>query len=180
MPEMTHGFGLPGPQERLASLRSQKDEQIRPRRTQRTVRIEVLVGIVVIVFGVVLALNALIGRRGVIQQLQDPTSSQPVQIATEDDGLLDGEGLMAIAVDEGDFPPALRPGDVVRVVLTPGSDGQGGVREVNQPLTVKSVDATSEVSGKTVVTVLGPADTAIGIASSGPIHLTIVERGDAK
>jgi hypothetical protein len=74
----------------------------------------------------------------------------------------------------------LRAGDSVRVVLTPGSDGQGGFREAVQPLMVKSVDPIGEASGKTVVTVLGPIETAVSIASSGPVHLTIVDRGGAE
>lgn len=180
MPEMTHGYGMPGPQERLASLRTHKDEPVRARRTQRTVRVEVLVGVVVVVLGIAVALNALTGRRDVVQSVQDPLSSQPVQATPQDGRLLDGEGLIAIAVDEGDFPPEIRPGDSVRVVLTPGSDGQGGFREMGQPLTVKSVDPIGETSGKTVVTVIGPSESAVSIASSGSIHLTIVGRGAAE
>lgn len=180
MPEMSHGYGTSGPQERLASLRPPRTGDSRPRPSQRSVRIEVLVGIIVVVVGVAVALNVLTSRRGVVQQIQGTFTPQQVVATNGEETLLDGEGLMAVALDDGDFPPGLRPGDSVRVVLSPGPDGQGGFREIGRTLTVRAVDDQSENSGKTVVTVVGPLEAAINLASSGPVRLTIVGRESSK
>lgn len=176
MPEMTHGHHATGAQDRLASLRSPRQAHDPTHRSQRSTRIEILVGLIVVIIGISIALNVLTTRREVTQQVRDQA---PVEVSSgEPSGnrLLDGEGLIALAVENGDFPPGLRSGDMVRLVLTPGADGQGGVREVDETLMVMAVDETDEPTGMRVVTVRGPIDTAIAVASSGPVHLTIVER----
>lgn len=180
MHDMNNGFGLPSPQERLASLRSPQSTPTRSHPAQRAVRMEILVGLVVIVVGVAVALNVLAGRDAVVQQTQPQVSAQSDISVPDPGGLLDGEGLMALALEAGDFPPELVSGDIVRAVLTPGSDGQGGFREIGESLTVTSVERTDEPSGKTVITVRGRSETAVDLASSGPIHLTIIERAGVK
>lgn len=176
MYETNHGYGVPGPQERLASLRSPQSTDGWKESSQRKVRIEILVGALIVVIGVAVALSVLTGRRDVVQQVQEQLTSESIVPTPNPDGLLEGEGLMAFALESGDFPPDLRPGDVVRVVLTPGSDGQGEFREINEALTVSSVDQVDDSSGKTVVTVRGSAGNALNIASSGPVHLTVIDR----
>jgi hypothetical protein len=90
--------------------------------------------------------------------------------------LLAGEALMAFPVKQGNYPPALGPGDVVRVVVTPGADGSGEIKMVDELVVVSDVSEISDISSDVVVTVRGREEILKMLAGSGPIHVARVNR----
>ena len=99
------------------------------------------------------------------------------QAEGENSELTDGEALVAVAVETGNFPPSLTVGDVVRVIVTPNSTGVGEVHGLTDTTIVHSVSPPSDIGSQFVVTLRAPATAATAIAASGPIHLAIIGMG---
>jgi hypothetical protein len=138
-------------------------------------RLEVLIGVVVVLAGITMALF-LSGGSSSPAIGGEPATSSP-KVDAQDSRLMAGEALIAIAVDPGNFPPSLLVGDTVRVVVTPSNDGSGSVRSLKELTVVQSVTPPAEMGTQFVVTVRAPESLATAIAASGPLHLSIV-KGD--
>jgi len=136
-----------GAQDRLGALRAA------PPPEQRKVRIEILVGVLLLAVGIVMVLT-LRGSRA--EQLVTP----PAQVQAESPDasgeqiLLADEALVALALEAGEFPPNLAPGDTVMVTFRSDDD--------------IAVETRSLESEPTVVSVQGPAD--------GGLHWIVVVR----
>ena len=181
MQEQNIGYGMGPSVDRLSSLRQasppplQAEQQFPKKR-----RNEVVIGVLLVV--VVVCVVALLTRQpaaqlvdsAVVAEVQDTVPPSGVE------GLLDGEALIGVALEVGNFPSELSEGDTVRVVVTPSVSADGDARELNAPLVVKSIDVIGEFAGRYTATLLGSRDVATAIATSGPVHLTIVKKVGAK
>jgi len=176
MSEASSNFGAPGIAERLSVLRTPQPGTAPPlTNTPKRMRLEVLIGVVVVLAGITMALF-LSGGSSSPAIGGEPATSSP-KVDAQDSRLMAGEALIAIAVDPGNFPPSLLVGDTVRVVVTPSNDGSGSVRSLKELTVVQSVTPPAEMGTQFVVTVRAPESLATAIAASGPLHLSIV-KGD--
>ena len=176
MSEASSNFGAPGIAERLSVLRTpQPGTAPLKTNTPKRMRLEVLIGVVVVLAGITMALF-LSGGSSSPAIGGEPATSSP-QVDAQDSRLMAGEAFIAIAVDPGNFPPSLLVGDTVRVVVTPSNDGSGSVRSLKELTVVQSVTPPAEMGTQFVVTVRAPESLATAIAASGPLHLSIV-KGD--
>ena len=103
-----------------------------------------------------------------------PSTSVVTQSEQNNDELQSGEAFIAIALEDGTFPPEVKKGDQVRVVVTPNSDGTGTTRGLNEKTFVESLSSASEVGGRHVMTIRGPESVAIAVAASGAIHIAVI------
>lgn len=174
MSEASSNFGAPGIAERLSVLRTPQSGTA-PLKTSapKRMRLEVLIGVVVVLAGITMALFLSGGSSS------PPTGGEPATISPKVDApnsrLMAGEAFIAIAVESGNFPPSLVVGDTVRVVVTPSNDGSGGVRSLKETTVVQSVIPPADMGTQFVVTVRAPESLATAIAASGPLHLSIVK-----
>ena len=176
MSEASSNFGAPGIAERLSVLRTpQPGSAPLKTNTPKRTRLEVLIGVVVVLAGITMALF-LSGGSSSPAIGGEPATSSP-KVDAQDSRLMAGEAFIAIAVDPGNFPPSLLVGDTVRVVVTPSNDGSGSVRSLKELTVVQSVTPPAEMGTQFVVTVRAPESLATSIAASGPLHLSIV-KGD--
>ena len=174
MPEASSNFGAPGIAERLSVLRTpQSGTAPLKASTPKRMRLEVLIGVVVVLAGITMALflsgesasPATEGKPAISSPKTDPQISR----------LMAGEAFVAIAIEHGNFPPSLVVGDTVRVVVTPSNDGSGSVRSLKETIVVQSVTPPADMGTQFVVTVRAPESLAAAIAASGPLHLSIVK-----
>jgi hypothetical protein len=176
MSEASNNFGAPGIAERLSVLRApQPGTAPLKTNTPKRMRLEVLIGIVVVLAGITMALFLKGGGSSPAIGGGPETSSPKVDV--QDSRLMAGEAFIAIAVDPGNFPPSLLVGDTVRVVVTPSNDGSGTVRSLKEITVVQSVTPPADMGTQFVVTVRAPESLATAIAASGPLHLSIVKGG---
>jgi len=178
MSEASSNFGAPGIAERLSVLRTPQPGTTPPKKSApKRMRLEVLIGVVVVLAGITMALFLSGGSSS------PATGGEPVTISPKVDvpnsRLMAGEAFIAIAVDAGNFPPSLVAGDTVRVVVTPSNDGSGSVRSLKETTVVQSVIPPVDMGNQFVVTVRAPESLATAIAASGPLHLSIV-KGDSQ
>ncbi len=161
----SHGFN-----ERLSALRPpSSSSDMRGDRTQGSrVRIELLLGIVLVGFGLIAAVFFSGKSAGPVAPLDSVAAiaSPPAPAA--------GEVLVPVAVKEGRFPPSLAPGDVVRIIVTPSLDGFGDLRALTERTVVHSISSPSDLGTEWVVTLVGTESVLAAIAGSGPVHLGIV------
>jgi len=174
MPETPNSFGTPGIAERLSVLRTAESASTTsvPKQPKR-MRTELLIGFIVILVGITMVIY-LRGGKGSVIVNQQPSTQQTI-IAADDSRLMAGEALVAVAIDIGNFPPSLAPGDTVRVVVTPSNNGSGTVQSLKETTVVESVTAPSELNNQYVVTMRSAETLATAIAGSGPVHLSIVK-----
>jgi len=173
MSEASNNSGAPGIAERLSVLRAPQPGTAPSRAlAPKRMRLEVLIGVVVVLAGVTMALF-LSGRNSSPVGPGEPATSSP-EVAAPNSQLMAGEAFIAIAVEPGNFPPSLIAGDTVRVVVTPSNDGSGSVRNLKETTVVQSVMPPADMGTQFVVTVRAPESIATAIAASGPLHLSIV------
>ncbi len=173
MAEASSNFGAPGIGDRLSALRtSQPGTQALTATTPKRMRMELLIGVVVILAGITMALF-LSGGSSTPSSDGNPVTSSP-KIEVRDSHLMAGEAFVAIAVEPGSFPPSLTAGDTVRVVVTPSNGGTGSVRILKEVTVVTSVTPPADMGTQFIVTVRAPESIATAIAASGPLHLSIV------
>ena len=173
MSEASNNSGAPGIAERLSVLRAPQpgtapNRVLAPKR----MRLEVLIGVVVVLAGITMALFLGGGNSSPVDPGEPVTSSPEAEV--QNSRLMAGEAFIAIAVEPGNFPPSLVIGDTVRVVVTPSNDGSGSVRNLKETTVVESVMPPAEMGTQFVVTVRAPESLATAIAASGPLHLSIV------
>jgi len=174
MSEASNNSGAPGIAERLSVLRAPQPGAAPNRASApKRMRLEVLIGVVVVLAGVTMALFLSGGNSSPVGAGEPATSSPEVDI--QNSRLMAGEAFIAIAVEPGNFPPSLVVGDTVRVVVTPSNDGSGSVRNLKETTVVQSVTPPAEMGTQFVVTVRAPESLATAIAASGPLHLSIVK-----
>ena len=174
MSEVSNNSGAPGIAERLSVLRAPQPGTAPNRASApKRMRLEVLIGVVVVLAGVTMALFLSGGNSSPVGTGEPATSSPEVDI--QNSRLMAGEAFIAIAVEPGNFPPSLVVGDTVRVVVTPSNDGSGSVRNLKETTVVQSVTPPAEMGTQFVVTVRAPESLATAIAASGPLHLSIVK-----
>jgi cytoskeletal protein RodZ len=104
------------------------------------------------------------------------TVSVPMQQSESDNQIEAGDALVAIALEEGAFPPDVSVGDQVRIIVTSNTDGTDRARGLLTDTVVHSISETSAVGGRYVVTVSGTESVAEEVAASGPVHLAIIRR----
>jgi len=173
MSEASSNFGAPGIAERLSVLRTpQPGSAPLKTNTPKRMRLEVLIGVVVVLAGITMALF-LSGSSSSPAIGGEPATSSP-KVDVPNSRLMAGEAFIAIAVEPGNFPPSLVVGDTVRVVVTPSNDGSGSVRNLKEITVVQSVMPPADMGTQFVVTVRAPESVATAIAASGPLHLSIV------
>ena len=174
MSEASNNSGAPGIAERLSVLRAPQPGTASNRASApKRMRLEVLIGVVVVLAGVTMALF-LSGENSSPVGTGEPATSFP-EVDIQNSRLMAGEAFIAIAVEPGNFPPSLVVGDTVRVVVTPSNDGSGSVRNLKETTVVQSVTPPAEMGTQFVVTVRAPESLATAIAASGPLHLSIVK-----
>ena len=176
MSEASSNFGAPGIAERLSVLRTpQPGTAPLKTNTPKRMRLEVLIGVVVVLAGITLAL--FLSGSGSSPAIGGESATSSPKVDVPNSRLMAGEAFIAIAVDPGNYPPSLLVGDTVRVVVTPGNDGSGSVRGLKEITVVQSVTPPAGMGTPFVVTVRAPESLATAIAASGPLHLSIV-KGD--
>jgi hypothetical protein len=174
MPETSNNLGAPGIAERLSALRTAQSSPITGgQRQPKRIRTELLIGFIVILAGVTMAIFLRGGKGSVI--VNETVQTKQTTITTDESRLMAGEALVAVAIDVGNFPPSLAPGDTVRVVVTPSNDGSGTVHSLKEITVVQSVSAPSDMNNQFVVTMRSEESLATAIAGSGPVHLSIIK-----
>ena len=175
MAESSSGYGMPGIGDRLSALRTppQSVAQVIPPQPRR-MRTEILVGLLVILLGIGLALFAMRGTNAPVATSVDGSITTVAQSSESNSDLADGEAFVAVAVETGNYPPSLSEGDVVRVIVTPNSNGEGEVRGLADTTIVQSIDPPADMGSQYVVTLRTPAAVATALAASGPVHLAII------
>lgn len=182
MTDQQGGYGLPNAGDRLNALRNPSGLSTTVSKSERKLpRPEVLVAVVICVIAILFGLlNLRVRNKLSSPEVQTQITEQiqtEIQKKTGLSVLLEGDVLFGIALEPGNFPAGMKTGDVVRAVVTPPVNGTGDARDLEARLTVMSVDSSSDIGGKTIVTLSGPQSITTEIASSGPIHLAIVEVG---
>ena len=174
MSEASSNFGAPGIAERLSVLRTPQPGTAPVKsNAPKRMRLEVLIGVVVVLAGITMALF-LSGEGSSPATGGEPAISSP-KVDAQNSQLMAGEALIAMAIEPGNFPPSLVAGDTVRVVVTPSNDGNGSVHSLREITVVQSVMPPADMGTQFVVTVRAPESLATAIAASGPLHLSIVK-----
>ena len=102
-----------------------------------------------------------------------PLSSAMVCVSNP---LLATEALTSAAVEVGDFPIEIAPGDHVRVVLAPEMSMSAATppRMFETVVTVWSVRLPENFSDYAVITLRGSLDLATAVAGAGKVHIVLV------
>ena len=137
---------------------------------------EVLMGVVVILLGILL-LGVLILQPDKNQTVIGTPAAPTESIPSSSPQLLQGEAFVALLVEPGHFPPGLTIGDVVRIAVTPGIDGNGEARLLPDDAVVTEISTSSDTQMETVITVRTPQTVLLDVASSGSLHVAKVNGG---
>lgn len=165
----------PGAEDRLSALRAplpdprqERDPIVRKRRTLK----EILLGLALVLVGSVLAIFFL-GRSGPSASLTVESVPQTEQVPAGRVGK--GMTLFAALVEAGSYPPAIREGDTVLVVVTPDPSADAVTRALPDLATVTDVAEASTISGGAIISMLGPETMSRDVADAAEIHLSIVD-----
>lgn len=90
--------------------------------------------------------------------------------------LADGHVITSAALEPGDYPPDLAPGDTVMIVVTPSADSNSDAHAINGVATVRSIGRAMEGSSKAVVSLEAPTAMAVEMAAAGSVHIAVVGR----
>lgn len=151
---------LPGP----AHAPQEKDKKHRSLR-------EILLGLALVLVGSLLAVF-LLGRSGTTQSVATEVTASTVPTVDGRPGK--GMALFAALVEAGAYPPAIREGDIVLVVVTPSSSSESVTRALPDLATVTDVSEASTISGGVVVSMIGPDSMPPEIADAAEVHLSVV------
>lgn len=158
--------------DRLAALRVGSTSTMAPTRPLLQLRLLIITAATV--------LFALVGL--VLVKVNAGESSSPVAGAevparpapdTQPE-LLAGEAVMAFPVKKGYYPSTIAAGDVIRMVVTPGTDGSGTTRFLDETVVVVDIEETSDLSSDVVLTVRGRQEILESLSASGPVHVALV------
>jgi hypothetical protein len=97
-------------------------------------------------------------------------------LVTTNSPLGPSEALTSAPVDIGDYPSEIAPGDLVRVVLAPEITMSAATppRMFEDVVAVWSIQFPENFSDQTVITLRGPLELAMAVASSGRVHIVLV------
>ena len=167
------------PTDRLTALRD-RASATRPRQ----VRVEVLLGALLVVGGVGFAV--LSGRdeprvapvppvvaSSETSSSDGAPSDNPSTVGTR---LLADEAILAVALEAGQFPPDLTVGDEVLVTVTSEFDVDAPARTLESTPVVLGVEVPGESSLRWVVTLRAERSVPEVVAGARSVHLAIVER----
>jgi cytoskeletal protein RodZ len=171
MPDIPIGPGPAAANDRLQALR-QNSSSLTGVTTPRKIRIDLLLGVI----GILLVAVLLFAVLGSPAPEMTTIASIPTEQSESDNQIKDGDALIAISLEEGDFPPDVSVGDQVRIIVTSNTDGTDRARGLVAETVVHSISETSAVGGRYVVTVSGTESVAEEVAASGPVHLAILKR----
>jgi hypothetical protein len=103
------------------------------------------------------------------------TPIHPAMLQTKDP-LTSAEALTSAAVEVGDYPPTLADGDRVQVVFAPDISSGGSLPPAlyGQIVTVWSIVQPDNSLSAAVITLRGPVDLALAIASAGKVHIALL------
>jgi Flp pilus assembly protein CpaB len=120
--------------------------------------------------------KALLGKIALVDI--DPNAPLTLSMLTDDQPLGPAEALTGVALQPGDMPPDLAPGDQVRVVVTGRADATGvsTTAILDDAAVVWSVDQADDASS-TIVTVRGPLAIASAVAAAADVRLVRVDGG---
>jgi hypothetical protein len=169
--DSTYRPGAPSPTDRLSALRERTEAPKSGGHPLR--RNDLLIGVAVVLIGVVLVF-ALITNRSTSVVTSGETTQELVPEVDTSQGLLANEAFIPLPVEIGHFPPQLETGDVVQIAVTPGIDGNGETRVLQEEVTVTDISAPDDLSTSTVITVRAPEKFLADIASSGALFLSQV------
>ena len=171
MPDIPVGPSPSSGNDRLQALR-QSSQSLMGMATPRRIRIDLLLG----VMGILLVIAFLFVSLGSSSR-EITTQTSIVAQQGENGGLIKvGDALIAISLDEGSFPPDVSVGDQVRIIVTSNTDGTEVARGLDAETIVQSIQETSTVGGRFVVTVSGVESVAEEVAASGPVHLAVIRK----
>lgn len=162
--------------DRLASLRGAApgDRDITGSLPRKGLTREILLGVVLLLAGVLIAMTFLL--RG-----NEPAASETMTIDTPVGAVTDlgeGEFLVAALVEPGSFPPELKPGMKVRVVVSSAITVDDPPRLLPGAATVRSVDGAGELTSSTVITLRAEADVAREVAAAETVRFLVVSGGE--
>ena len=97
-------------------------------------------------------------------------------MVTSNSPLATSEALTSAPVDVGNYPSEIAPGDRVRVVLAPEITMSAATppRMFEEVVTVWSIQFPEDFSDQAVVTLRGPLELAMAVASAGRVHIVLV------
>lgn len=171
MPDIPVGPSSSSGNDRLQALR-QSSQSLAGVSTPRKIRIDLLLGFMGILVVIAFLVVSLASSSPEIT-----TTASTVAQQTENGGLIkDGDALIAIPLEEGSFPPDVSVGDQVRIIVTSNTDGTDVARGLDAETMVQSIQETSTVAGRFVVTVSGVESVAEEVAASGPVHLAVIRK----
>ena len=169
------GFGsgshTSGIDERLAGLRTASGAIV---TSSRKIRVELLVGLLIVVFSFLLVLM-LVNKRSAPITTPTPNETPVASVNEQMGGLLDGEAYVSVSVGAGEYPPEMKEGDTVRVVVVPSVNTDGIARSIKELAVVRSIGKAGDLGIESVVTLHGPESLAVDIADAEKVQLSIVE-----
>jgi len=134
---------------------------------------EVLIGVIVVLVGLLLV-SFVVFQPEKNQVVVGPTPSVEQSPANSESQLLAGEALIALSVQSGHFPPQLAVGDVVRIAVTPGIDGNGETRLLSDEAVVVGISLAGDGQIDSVITVRASESVLTSVAASGAVHVAKV------
>lgn len=169
------GFGsgshTSGIDERLAGLRATSGAIV---TSSRKIRVELLIGLLIVVFSFLLVLM-LVNKRTAPVTTPTPNETPVASVNEQVGGLLDGEAYVSVSVGVGEYPPEMKEGDTVRVVVVPSVNTDGIARSIKELAVVRSIGKAGDLGIESVVTLHGPESLAVDIADAEKVQLSIVE-----
>ena len=169
-----NGFG-PSPHssridERLAGLRATSGATV---SSGRKIRYELLIGLVIVLFSL-LAVLVLVSKRTTPITTSQPSESSLPSVPEQVSGLLDGEAYVSVSVAAGEYPPEMKEGDTVRIVVVPSLNSDGVARSIKDLAVIRSIGEVGNLGNESVVTLQGPENLAVDIAEAEKVSLSIV------
>lgn len=164
--------------DRLSALRSPVGPmgqlRVEEPKKRRTIK-ELLLGFVLVMIGCGIAF-VFLGRIGGGK----PITRQSVEttVAPTPTGLGKGMALFAALLEAGSYPPSIREGDTVMVIVTPDPSSDQVTRALTERATVMDVAETATITGGVVVSMVGPQTMSRDIADAAKVHLSVVGGGE--
>lgn len=170
-----HRPGALSSADRLSALRDRTDAAGAGGLSLR--RKDLLIGATVVLAGVALVFALMMNKPVSVTTSGEIQSESETQVNTSRE-LLANEAFIPLSVEIGHFPPQLEVGHIVEIAVTPGIDGTGEARILQEEATVVDLSTPNEVSTSTIITVRAAKKMLIAIARSGPLFVSHI--GDSK
>jgi hypothetical protein len=129
----------------------------------------------VIVLFSLLAVLVLVSKRTTPITTSQPSESSLPSVPEQVSGLLDGEAYVSVSVAAGEYPPEMKEGDTVRIVVVPSLNSDGVARSIKDLAVIRSIGKAGDLGIESVVTLHGPESLAVDIADAEKVQLSIVE-----